>query len=121
MDQRVANRSGSGGDITGALCAVRTRRRLSHGPPLGITLSVDECGPQPAKTLKFWKSNARFIEIGRRSAQAKGNEDSERQALFRCPVISRRHAKITFSEFGNVRPLIPSVCDSLSNMQFRYT
>ncbi|KAH8105345.1 hypothetical protein BXZ70DRAFT_920554 [Cristinia sonorae] len=84
MDYRALNRSGSAGEIA------------------GITLTVDECGSQPARVLKFWKANGRVIEIGRRSAQAKSDEDDGKHALFRCPVISRKHAKITFSEYGNV-------------------
>jgi len=84
MDQRTSSRTSSGGEI------------------IGITLTVDESGQQPAQSLKFWKSSARVVEIGRRSAQAKDDESDGKQALFRCPVISRRHAKITFSEYGNV-------------------
>ncbi|THH31674.1 hypothetical protein EUX98_g2515 [Antrodiella citrinella] len=84
MDQGPSNKPCTGGEIA------------------GITLTVDASGQQPAQSLKFWKSSARVIEIGRRSAQAKGDECDGKQALFRCPVISRKHAKITFSEYGNV-------------------
>lgn len=113
MDQRALNISGSGGDIIGMHAQSRSpATAYLNGPCEGISLTVDECGSQPAQTLKFWKSNTRVVEIGRRSAQAKGNEPDGKQALFRCPVISRKHAKITFSEFGNVcftTPLLATV------------
>lgn len=110
MDQRASSRPGPGGDIVGKcmLSSHCTARYLKESFT-GININVDESGEQPSQNLKFWKSKARVIEIGRRSGQAKGNEDNGKHALFRCPVISRRHAKITFSEYGNVRLNISSV------------
>jgi len=54
------------------------------------------------ETLTYHKSCTRVITIGRKSshAQRESGQGSDR-ALFRCPVVSRKHAKITFTEFGN--------------------
>ncbi|KAJ8496385.1 hypothetical protein ONZ51_g1154 [Trametes cubensis] len=67
----------------------------------GIVLHVDEYGDQPAETLTFTKSTSRTISVGRKSSQGNVPDDPGR-ALFRCPVVSRKHAKITFTEYGNV-------------------
>ncbi|KAI0327862.1 hypothetical protein GY45DRAFT_1256162 [Cubamyces sp. BRFM 1775] len=67
----------------------------------GIVLHVDEYGGHPAQTLTFAKSTSRTISVGRKSSQGNVPDDSGR-ALFRCPVVSRKHAKITFTEYGNV-------------------
>ena len=67
----------------------------------GIVLHVEENDEQPAETLTFHKSRSRTIAVGRKSSQGVTEFDPER-ALFRCPVVSRKHAKITFTEYGNV-------------------
>ena len=70
----------------------------------GISLSVDKYGDEPAQILTFYKAKADVILIGRRSSvSSKGPGAEHDRALFRCPVISRRHAKITFTQYGNVR------------------
>ncbi|KAI0781706.1 hypothetical protein BC629DRAFT_580419 [Irpex lacteus] len=49
------------------------------------------------------KDKTRTVTIGRRSTQARHSRASTHDtALFRCPVISRRHAQITFLEDGTV-------------------
>ena len=68
-------------------------------------MHIENYGDESSKELTFYKRNTPFVIIGRQSSVAglqDGVDDS--RALFRCPVISRRHAKITFTEFGNVRP-----------------
>ena len=94
---------------------------LAAGSPMlrrleGIVLHVDEYGDQPAHPLSFSKHISRTITVGRKSSAASAagegapadvlgepRDDSHPQrALFRCPVVSRKHAKITFTEYGNV-------------------
>ena len=70
----------------------------------GISLSVDKYGDESAHVLTFYKNKTDAVIIGRRSsASSKPSSDEHDRALFRCPVISRRHAKITFTQYGNVR------------------
>jgi hypothetical protein len=46
------------------------------------------------------------IEIGRRSGADVDPEDDELEsAMFRCAVVSRKHAKIAFTDAGKVRTL----------------
>lgn len=72
--------------------------------PLGITLHIASNGDEPAQILTFMKDKTRTVTIGRRSTQARHSRASTHDtALFRCPVISRRHAQITFLEDGTVR------------------
>ncbi|KAI0667506.1 hypothetical protein C8Q78DRAFT_982357 [Trametes maxima] len=70
----------------------------------GIVLYVEDTGEQPPKALSFTKSASCTVSVGRKPSQTSGGDvasDPER-ALFRCPVVSRKHAKITFTEYGNV-------------------
>lgn len=67
----------------------------------GIVLHVKEYEGQPPETMSFSKSASRTISVGRKPSQGYIADDPER-ALFRCPVVSRKHAKITFTEYGNV-------------------
>ncbi|KAI0820884.1 hypothetical protein BC628DRAFT_1412850 [Trametes gibbosa] len=67
----------------------------------GIVLHVKEYEGHPPESLSFTKSASRTISVGRKPSQGYLADDPER-ALFRCPVVSRKHAKITFTEYGNV-------------------
>ncbi|KAI0740052.1 hypothetical protein C8Q76DRAFT_706546 [Earliella scabrosa] len=67
----------------------------------GIVLHVEANDEHPAETLTFDKSRSRTIAVGRKSSLG-GAESGPERALFRCPVVSRKHAKITFTEYGNV-------------------
>ncbi|KAK7696499.1 hypothetical protein QCA50_001157 [Cerrena zonata] len=69
---------------------------------LGLVLRVDGWGEQQPITLRFYKDRTETIHIGRKSAQNPGKYVStEDRALFQCAVVSRQHAKLTFTE-GNV-------------------
>ncbi|KAI8969534.1 hypothetical protein BD414DRAFT_503173 [Trametes punicea] len=68
----------------------------------GIVLHVDAYGEYPAEVLSFRKASSRTISVGRRSSSGRVLPDDAGRALFRCPVVSRKHAKITFTEYGNV-------------------
>jgi hypothetical protein len=72
----------------------------------GITLNVEKYGDEPAQDITFLKNKAEVVVVGRKSSvSTKGRNIEPDRALFRCPVISRRHAKITFAQAGNVRIL----------------
>ena len=65
---------------------------------------MDRYDDEPPQVLTFYKNKTEAILIGRRSSMStKAQADETDRALFRCPVISRRHAKIMFTQFGNVR------------------
>ncbi|KAI1784578.1 hypothetical protein LXA43DRAFT_1041659 [Ganoderma leucocontextum] len=68
----------------------------------GLVLHVEEYGEQPSETLIYHKSHSRTIAVGRKSSQGNPEQPDPERALFRCPVVSRKHAKITFTEYGNV-------------------
>lgn len=68
----------------------------------GLVLHVEEYGDQPPETLTYRKSHSRIVAVGRKSSQGNPEQPDPERALFRCPVVSRKHAKITFTEYGNV-------------------
>ena len=113
---------------------------LAAGSPMlrrleGIVLHVDEYCEQPPETLVFRKDRSRTIAVGRKSGAVSGhsqdvpadglearNDDKPQSALFRCPVVSRKHAKITFTEYGNVRrspTACPLACAKLSSLLYK--
>ncbi|THH15577.1 hypothetical protein EW146_g4919 [Bondarzewia mesenterica] len=74
----------------------------SHRPVSGVLLHVPEIGEVPSQNIYFYKSRTQVIHIGRASGSdmGKGRESND-SATFRCPVISRRHAKIILSDTGH--------------------
>ena len=63
--------------------------------------------------MLFRRANTSVVHIGRRSGfdSDKRSEDAELgNAMFRCAVVSRKHAKIAFSDSGLVRLIIYSHC-----------
>ncbi|GJE95253.1 hypothetical protein PsYK624_114360 [Phanerochaete sordida] len=83
-----------------------TTSTMRNSPPrdiTGIALSVEKYGDEPPQVLTFYKQDTDIILIGRRSSvSTKPQADETDRALFRCPVISRRHARIMFTQYGNV-------------------
>ncbi|CCM02727.1 uncharacterized protein FIBRA_04834 [Fibroporia radiculosa] len=70
--------------------------------PIGIALHVESGGEHTSEVLTYHKSGTREITVGRMSRQGQRRSAScSDRALFRCPVVSRTHAKITLTEFGN--------------------
>lgn len=70
-----------------------------------MTLQVEAAGDRPAESFTFHKSVTRAVTIGRKSKQVRlpgFTPQVSHSALFLCPVVSRKHAKITLTEFGNV-------------------
>jgi len=85
----------------------------SHPPPIsqcpqfsliGLTLTVT-AGEDVSRVLRFDKSETPVINIGRMPS-SRANElelDPDLDlAWFRCAVVSRKHAKICFTDGGHV-------------------
>ena len=70
----------------------------------GLVLRVDGWSEQQPIALRFYKDRTESINIGRKSAQNAGKYvATDDRALFQCPVVSRQHATLTFTEQGDVR------------------
>ncbi|TFK51380.1 hypothetical protein OE88DRAFT_1540511 [Heliocybe sulcata] len=79
----------------------RVIRPLPQRAVTGLKLLVDRNGDQPSRILTFSKSQTSVVTIGRKAAAANGNDCwPADEAMFRCPVVSRKHAKIAFSDAG---------------------
>ncbi|SJL09210.1 uncharacterized protein ARMOST_12586 [Armillaria ostoyae] len=74
--------------------------------PTGIILHIEKYGGELSETLTFQKPKGNTIAIGRRpptvDADQLKRDQEEGKAMFRCPVVSRKHAQITFSDAGNI-------------------
>ncbi|KAK0199807.1 hypothetical protein DFS33DRAFT_1365184 [Desarmillaria ectypa] len=74
--------------------------------PTGIILHIENYGGELSETMTFQKPKGNTIAIGRRpptvDADQLKRDQEEGKAMFRCPVVSRKHARITFSDAGNV-------------------
>jgi len=64
---------------------------------IGIMLVIPKSGDEPTQTLRFLKSRSAVVHIGRASSSVIDADKSPDSIQFRCPVISRRHAKLMFS------------------------
>lgn len=71
---------------------------------VAIRLHVEKSGESEAYSLLFKRENTSVIHIGRRSGHEsdKCHGDNLTSAMFRCAVVSRKHAKIVFSDSGHV-------------------
>lgn len=74
---------------------------------VGIILHVEKSGADAPRRLVFRKANTNVVHIGRRSADSdsdfpRGDNELSGGAMFRCAVVSRKHAKIAFSDSGPV-------------------
>jgi hypothetical protein len=75
---------------------------------LGVVLHTieDLDQGQPAQALSYDRETTSVINIGRRPSSSSTSEEDQQQDLhtaqFKCPVISRSHARIIFSDSGNV-------------------
>ncbi|KAJ6581231.1 hypothetical protein B0H19DRAFT_1114325 [Mycena capillaripes] len=74
----------------------------SQRPVTGVALHIEKTGTEPGHGLIFRKAEEPVVHIGRRpgSASDKGKTESGK-AFFTCPVVSRHHAKIAFSDSGH--------------------
>ncbi|KAJ7132095.1 hypothetical protein C8R44DRAFT_773033 [Mycena epipterygia] len=75
----------------------------SQRPVTGVALHIEKCGTEPNYSLTFRKAEEPVVHIGRRpgSDSDKGKNEPGK-AFFTCPVVSRHHAKIAFSDSGHV-------------------
>ncbi|KAG6812813.1 hypothetical protein H0H92_000271 [Tricholoma furcatifolium] len=76
--------------------------RSPHAFPTGIILRVDKSTDDPACSLTFRRTTSSVVNIGRRPSTEERIQSTSDSAMFRCPVVSRKHAKITFSDNGPV-------------------
>lgn len=77
---------------------------------LGITLHVEKSGNEEPYRMMFRRANTSVVHIGRRppaadDADRRTKDNESGRAMFRCPVVSRKHAKIAFSDSGYVCPV----------------
>jgi len=97
----LGSRSATGRPLTG-----ERDKSLDLRPELiavvGIVMHVE--GPLPY-SMHFRRADTSVVQIGRRSGYERDgrSEDDHTSAMFRCAVVSRKHAKIAFSDSGHVR------------------
>ncbi|KAJ6624973.1 hypothetical protein B0H10DRAFT_2005130 [Mycena sp. CBHHK59/15] len=75
----------------------------SQRPVTGIDLHVEKTATEAACNMTFYKAEEPVVHIGRRSASDSNKHKNEagKSMLLSCPVVSRRHAKIAFSDSGH--------------------
>ncbi|KAJ7746900.1 hypothetical protein DFH07DRAFT_831708 [Mycena maculata] len=75
----------------------------SQRPVTGVALHIEKSATEEGHGLIFRKSEEPVVHIGRRPGSHSDKSASEAgKAFFTCPVVSRHHAKITFSDSGHV-------------------
>ncbi|KAJ7636046.1 hypothetical protein DFH06DRAFT_1219813 [Mycena polygramma] len=75
---------------------------MSPRPVTGIALNIEKSGAEPGRTLIFRKGEVAVVHIGRRPGSDSDNRKADAgKAFFACPVVSRHHAKIAFSDSGH--------------------
>ncbi|KAG2002460.1 NWD2 [Coprinopsis cinerea AmutBmut pab1-1] len=81
---------------------IGTQRALKR-PLTGIALNVEKYDNNDAYRLVFNRANGCVIHIGRRPGadSTRSHDNDSGNAMFRCAVVSRKHAKIAFSDNGN--------------------
>ncbi|KAJ7695111.1 hypothetical protein B0H17DRAFT_1056449 [Mycena rosella] len=74
----------------------------SQRPVTGVELHIEKSTTEPGHSLIFRKADEPVVHIGRRpgSDSDKGKKEPGK-AFFACPVVSRHHAKIAFSDSGH--------------------
>ncbi|KAF7309617.1 NACHT and WD repeat domain-containing 2 [Mycena indigotica] len=73
-------------------------------PVTGVVFQVEGEGEQEAQSIVFHKNDSAVVQIGRRPGGQRGGENKQEpgRAFFNCPVVSRIHAKLVFSDSGQV-------------------
>lgn len=72
----------------------------------GVVLHIEESGGDSAYEMTFRKETSNVVHIGRRPGsdlEPREKDNETGKAMFRCAVVSRKHAKIAFSDTGYVR------------------
>ncbi|KAJ7918744.1 hypothetical protein B0H13DRAFT_1991536 [Mycena leptocephala] len=74
----------------------------SQRPVTGVALYIEKSATEPSHGLIFRKAEEPVVHIGRRPGSDNDKRKSEPgKAFFTCPVVSRHHAKIAFSDSGH--------------------
>ncbi|KAJ3876034.1 hypothetical protein F5051DRAFT_46643 [Lentinula edodes] len=78
------------------------RPRPSVQAVTGFDLHIEKNGAEVNHCMMFRKVNTNTVVVGRKQPQHGSDiyDSDSSSALFRCPVVSRAHAKFTFSESG---------------------
>jgi pSer/pThr/pTyr-binding forkhead associated (FHA) protein len=92
-----------------------TSRSTLDFPLPVIMLSVEKWRDVPARSLVFKSSESLrgFVHVGRPRSDVKSNTALD-GAWFRCPVVSRNHAKIKFED-GQARLCLSLFCRALKH------
>jgi pSer/pThr/pTyr-binding forkhead associated (FHA) protein len=70
-------------------------------PVTGFALHIERNGHEPEQRMMFRKINTNTVVVGRKPPSPNLIDSSDdTKAMFRCPVVSRSHAKFTFSDSG---------------------
>ena len=78
--------------------------RLTISPTVAVTLTpLDPCESSEARTFSLNKEK-RQVDVGRASRNPdRGAQPSSDNAIFKCPIMSRLHARFTASPIEKVR------------------
>jgi hypothetical protein len=88
------------GERTVPLCRLSAIHSLAW---TGVALYIEKSATEPSHGLIFRKAEEPVVHIGRRPGSDNDKRKSEPgKAFFTCPVVSRHHAKIAFSDSGHV-------------------
>ncbi|KAG2148883.1 hypothetical protein DEU56DRAFT_782664 [Suillus clintonianus] len=74
-------------------------------PVTGVTLHVEPCGGKPAHNVSFFNTRTSHVHIGRKSIsddRSMRKENDDQNAVFACPVVSAKHAKLVLASSGHV-------------------
>lgn len=74
-------------------------------PVTGLTLHVESCGGKPSHNISFFNTRTSHVHIGRKSIsddRSMRKENDDQNAVFACPVVSAKHAKLVLASCGHV-------------------
>ncbi|KAF5378660.1 hypothetical protein D9757_009558 [Collybiopsis confluens] len=66
----------------------------------GFALHIEKNGNEAGFRMMFPKVNTNTVVVGRKPPGTVSYESDNSKAMFRCPVVSRSHAKFTFTDSG---------------------
>jgi hypothetical protein len=91
--------------VTGKLPLCSLASHLQTSISKGITLHVETCGGKLAHNISFFKTRTSHVNIGRKSIsddRSMRKENDDHNAVFACPVVSAKHAKLVLAASGHV-------------------
>ncbi|KAJ7035672.1 hypothetical protein C8F04DRAFT_1098088 [Mycena alexandri] len=75
----------------------------SQRPVTGVVLQLEKSVTEVGHGMIFHKSDSPVVHIGRRpGSDSDKRRNDPGKAFFSCPVVSRHHAKLAFSDSGHV-------------------